>query len=67
VRSGGAGIRKCSDYLCQAQARGGRIPLLALMTWHKYDLTQIARDGCAPSQDLPSRTSTTRIIDFSFS
>ena len=33
--------------LCQAQARGGRIPLLTL-----EDLTQIVRDGCAPSPRL---------------
>ena len=33
--------------LCQAQARGGRIPLLTL-----EDLTQIVRDGCAPSPML---------------
>jgi len=37
VRSGGAGTRRRSDNLCQAQARGGRIPLLTL-----EDLTQIS-------------------------
>jgi hypothetical protein len=27
--------RKRSDYLCQAQVRGGRLPRLTLMTCHK--------------------------------
>ena len=31
--------------------RGGRLPRLTM-----EDLPQIVRDGCAPSQDLPSRT-----------
>jgi hypothetical protein len=33
--------------LCQAQARGGRLPRLTF-----DDLTQIVRDGCAPSPRL---------------
>jgi hypothetical protein len=43
--------RKLSDIMCQAQARGGQLPRLTF-----EHLTQIARDGCAPSQDLPSHT-----------
>ena len=48
--SGGAGIQRRSDELVPGRK------LEECSRLYLDDLTQIARDGCAPSQGLPSRT-----------